>query len=183
MRRLQRFVGIVAQVDLVQLLLANLSGGLWIQLLGCKKQHSYLLQVIPTKNIHSDIYIYMYIHSDIPSGILSSIYSCTFSGKTCWVSRFHQSCPLLLFLLAFYGFFPTFFLAYVSGISSNMISGICICHILCHSIWHMYLAYLLTFFLAFYLSYLRRFSVVEARLGSLSSSGCCSGQVGNTHIK
>ena len=59
----------------------------------------------------------MYIHSDIPSGILSSIYSCTFSGKTCWVSRFHQSCPLLLFTPG------------ILWIFSDILSGICIWHI------------------------------------------------------
>ena len=125
MRRLQRFVGIVAQVDLVQLLLANLSGGLWIQLLGCKKQHSYLLQVIPTKNIHSDIYIYI------------CIYILTFH------LAFYLAYILALFLARLAGSLD--FIRVVLSSSSSWHSM----DVFRHSFWHMYLAYLLTLFLAY----------------------------------
>ena len=44
------------------------------------------------------------------------------------------------------------------------------------------LTFYLPFFLAFYLLYLRRFFVVEVRLGTLWSWACCSGPAGNTAI-
>ena len=55
-------------------------------------------------------------------------------------------------------------------------------NLLWQSMRRMYLAYLLTFFLASYLIYLHSFFVAEVRLGSLSSSSCCSGLAGTTAI-
>ena len=57
-------------------------------------------------------------------------------------------------------------------------------HIFWHvtSIWHLFWHSICHFFLAFYLLYLRRFFVVEVRLGTLWSWACCSGPAGNTAI-
>ena len=74
------------------------------------------------------------------------------------LSRFHQSCPLLLFLLTFYSAnLMTFLLAaYVSGISSGIF--------------------------AFYLIHLRKFFVAEVRRATLWPWACCLGPAGNTAI-
>jgi hypothetical protein len=90
---------------------------------------------------------YSHIVSDIPSGSIYVIF-------------------ILTFYLTIYDI--------LSGIYFDILS-----YSIWHSIWHsslqMYLAYRLTFFLAFYLIYLRRFFVVEVRLGPLRSRACSWG--------
>ena len=84
------------------------------------------------------------------------------------------------FILAYSGnLFDILSGMFVSGVSSDFFLAFYLIYLQIFFVVNMPCLMIVTFFLAFYL---QSFSVVEVRLRSLSSSGCCSGPAGNTAI-
>ena len=86
-----------------------------------------------------------------------------------------------IFIITFYLTISYILCGKYFDILSDILAGIYSAYVLTFSL-TFFLAYLLPLFLAFYLIYLHSFIVAEVRLGSLSSSGCCSGTAGTTAI-